>query len=225
MTLCDSLRSSQLTHVIVEKEKKSSSYKEGRLDTLSDEKTVKIKKFAKEYITKVLRKLDKSKSRQSPSKPSSSHRRDQDRDRGGHVPSGSVPSPEVHQHRENWHEDGDGDGEGDDVEMVMSVEQAMDLGSDSDGEDGPGPDGDADMDLQHSSDEADHDHDPSPMEGVSSHIHPPASVSVTPITPPPQPLQQTLDPRLNVNVKHRSEESGWDPNAIRVANGLNEVHT
>lgn len=103
----------------------------------------------------------------------------------------------------------------------MSVEQAMDLGSDS--EDGDhdhdhdhGLDGDADMDLQHSSDEA--DQDPSPMEGVSSHVHLPASVSVTPITPPQQ--QQTLDPRL----KHRSEESGWDPDAIRVANGLEEVH-
>lgn len=102
----------------------------------------------------------------------------------------------------------------------MSVEQAMDLGSDSEGGDGHddcSPEGDADMDLQHSSDDA--DHDPSPMEGVSSHVHPPASVSVTPITPPQQ--QQTLDPRL----KHRSEESGWDPDTIRVAaNGLNEVH-
>ncbi|TFK88803.1 hypothetical protein K466DRAFT_585207 [Polyporus arcularius HHB13444] len=50
----------ELTHAIAEKEKKSSSYKEGRLETLSEEKTVKIKKFAKEYIAKVLRKLDKS---------------------------------------------------------------------------------------------------------------------------------------------------------------------
>lgn len=113
-----------------------------------------------------------------------------------------MPSPDMHQ-----------DGDGEDVAMVMSVEQAMDLGSDSeDGDHDNGPDGDA---LQHSSDEA--DHDPSPMEGVSSHAHPP-SVSVTPITPPQQ--QQTLDPRL----KHRSEESGWDPDAIIVADGLNEVH-
>ena len=37
----------QLTHVIADKEKKSASYKEGKLDSLSDEKTVKIKKFAK----------------------------------------------------------------------------------------------------------------------------------------------------------------------------------
>jgi hypothetical protein len=50
----------QLTQVIAEKEKKSTSYKEGNLDSLSDEKVVKIKKFAKEYIAKVLRKLEKS---------------------------------------------------------------------------------------------------------------------------------------------------------------------
>ena len=208
----------QLTHIIAEKEKKSTSYKEGRLDTLSDEKVTKIKKFAKEYITKVLRKLDKSKSK--PSSSSSSHHRSRDRDRSGHgprgglEPSGSVPSRSPDVHREG--EDGD---DGEDVEMVMSVEQAMDLGSDS--EDG-GPDDDADMDMdvqEQSSDEM--ENDPSPTEGVSSHVHPPASVSVTPITPPPQQLQiQTLDPRL----KHRSEESGWDPDGIRVVNGLDEVH-
>ncbi|KAH0833915.1 hypothetical protein J3R83DRAFT_11100 [Lanmaoa asiatica] len=201
----------ELTHIIAEKEKKSTSFKEGHLDSLSDEKIAKIKKFAKEYITKVLRKLEKSKSKQSGSKPSS-HHRDRDRDRSGREPSGSVPSPDAHRGGE------DGDGDGEDVEMVMSVEQAMDLGSDSeDGDHGPDGDVDADMDMQHSSDEV--DHDPSPMEGVSSHVHPPASVSVTPITPPQQ--QQTLDPRL----KHRSEESGWDPDAIRMANGLDEVHT
>ncbi|KAG6816190.1 hypothetical protein H0H87_007859 [Tephrocybe sp. NHM501043] len=50
----------ELTQIITDKEKKSSSYKDGRLDKLSDEKVVKIKKFAKEYIAKVLRKLEKS---------------------------------------------------------------------------------------------------------------------------------------------------------------------
>jgi histone-lysine N-methyltransferase SETD2 len=50
----------QLTCLIAEKEKKSSSYKEGKLDALSEEKIIKIKKFAKEYIAKVLRKLEKS---------------------------------------------------------------------------------------------------------------------------------------------------------------------
>ncbi|RPD63290.1 hypothetical protein L226DRAFT_533149 [Lentinus tigrinus ALCF2SS1-7] len=56
----------ELTHVIAEKEKKSSSYKEGKLDSLSEEKTAKIKKFSKEYIAKVLRKLDKSGKRRKP---------------------------------------------------------------------------------------------------------------------------------------------------------------
>ncbi|KAF8438434.1 hypothetical protein L210DRAFT_3761363 [Boletus edulis BED1] len=205
----------ELTHLIAEKEKKSTSYREGRLDALSDEKVTKIKKFAKEYITKVLRKLDKSKSKHAmsnkPLSSSSSHHfgRDRDRDRGGDVhdePSGPSRSPDVHREGED----------GEDVEMVMSVEQVMDLGSDSEDGDQPADDGNVEMDMQQSSD--DMDHDPSPTEGVSSRVHPSASVSVTPITPPQQ--QQTLDPRL----KHRSEESGWDPDAIRVANGLNEVH-
>jgi histone-lysine N-methyltransferase SETD2 len=52
--------------VIADKEKKSSSYKEGRLDSLSEEKIVKIKKFAKEYIAKVLRKLEKSAHKRRP---------------------------------------------------------------------------------------------------------------------------------------------------------------
>lgn len=47
--------------MIAEKEKRSQSYKDNKLDTLSDEKVVKIKKFSKEYITKILRKLEKSK--------------------------------------------------------------------------------------------------------------------------------------------------------------------
>ncbi|KAF5376048.1 hypothetical protein D9615_007664 [Tricholomella constricta] len=50
----------ELTQIIADKEKKSSSYREGKLDKLSEEKIVKIKKFAKEYIAKVLRKLEKS---------------------------------------------------------------------------------------------------------------------------------------------------------------------
>ena len=51
----------QLTQVIADKEKKSSTFKDGKLDALSEEKTTKIKKFAKEYIAKILRKLEKSK--------------------------------------------------------------------------------------------------------------------------------------------------------------------
>lgn len=62
-----------MTTVISEKEKKSSSYKEGRLDSLSDEKKAKIKKFAKEYIAKMMRKLDKPNHRHKDSS-SRSHR-------------------------------------------------------------------------------------------------------------------------------------------------------
>ncbi|TFY61091.1 hypothetical protein EVJ58_g4716 [Rhodofomes roseus] len=60
----------ELTHIIAEKEKKSSSFREGRLDTLSDEKVVKIKKFAKEYIAKILRKMDKKRRESGGARPS-----------------------------------------------------------------------------------------------------------------------------------------------------------
>ena len=50
-----------MTQTIAEKEKKSQSYSSGKLEALSDEKVIKIKKFAKEYIAKVIRKLQKSK--------------------------------------------------------------------------------------------------------------------------------------------------------------------
>lgn len=115
-----------MTHVIAEKEKKSSSYKEGKLDTLSEEKTVKIKKFSKEYITKVLRKLDKSK-------------------RGSSSSNGNPL-----QSHDDHHSAGAGcanayDGNVD-TEMVMSVEEAMELASDEEI--------DEPEDMQHSSDEA-----------------------------------------------------------------------
>ena len=54
----------------MEKEKRSQSYKESRLDQLSEEKIAKITKFAKEYITKMLYKMKKS--RLGPHGPSSS---------------------------------------------------------------------------------------------------------------------------------------------------------
>ena len=78
--------------MIAEKEKKSSSYKEGKLDTLSDEKTVKIKKFAKEYIAKLLRKLDKSGKRRKPSTAASSSTPDSRAENDDVL--GAVPSVE-----------------------------------------------------------------------------------------------------------------------------------
>lgn len=56
----------QLTHIIAEKEKKSQTYQSGKLDALSDEKVAKIKKFSKDYIAKVLHRLDKSKGSHRP---------------------------------------------------------------------------------------------------------------------------------------------------------------
>ncbi|KAF8525700.1 hypothetical protein JB92DRAFT_2701103 [Gautieria morchelliformis] len=53
----------QITHLIAEKEKKSSSYETAKLDAFSDEKKEKIKKFVKDYVAKVLRKLKDKKAR------------------------------------------------------------------------------------------------------------------------------------------------------------------
>ncbi|KAF9239430.1 hypothetical protein BU15DRAFT_61942 [Melanogaster broomeanus] len=192
-------------------EKKSSSYQEGRLDALSDEKVVKIQK--------VLQRIHRQ-------APLSTRRHITKTGIGiddGHDPSGSAHTPDAHGNGEDA--DGEGGEDADaDVEMVMSVEQAMDLGSDSeDGDQDQEHDANGDAEMEgagdlHSSDEM--DHDPSPMEGVSSHVHPPASVSVTPLTPPQSHELGKSDPR----VEHRGDEPGWEPDGIEAANGLNEVH-
>lgn len=99
----------ELTQVIAEKEKKSSSYREGNLDALSEEKISKIKKFAKEYITKILRKLEKSGKHDRPSSSSTIQA----------TPSTSMATPNS--------------ADGDVVMDVppMSVEEAMDMDPDS----------------------------------------------------------------------------------------------
>jgi hypothetical protein len=99
----------QLTQVIAEKEKKSSSYREGTLDALSEEKISKIKKFAKEYIAKILRKLDKSGKHDRPSSSSTVQT----------TPSTSMATPNS----------ADGDVVMD--VLPMSVEEAMDMNPDS----------------------------------------------------------------------------------------------
>lgn len=48
----------ELTHLITEKEKKSSNFKEGTVDSLSDDKRKKMKKYIEEYIHKLLKKLE-----------------------------------------------------------------------------------------------------------------------------------------------------------------------
>lgn len=99
----------ELTQVIAEKEKKSSSYREGNLDALTEEKISKIKKFAKEYIAKILRKLEKSGKRDRPSSSSTIQT----------TPSTSMATPNS----------ADGDVAMD--VLPMSVEEAMDMDPDS----------------------------------------------------------------------------------------------
>jgi hypothetical protein len=93
----------QLTQLIADKEKKSSSYRDNKLDALSDEKVVKIKKFAKEYIAKVVRKAEKSGHKKRPHSSSAEQ-----------GPSSALDTPNSI--------------EGVDTEMTeMTVEEAMDM--------------------------------------------------------------------------------------------------
>ena len=97
----------QLTQVIADKEKKSSSYREGKLDALSEEKIIKIKKFSKDYIGKILRKIEKS--GKKPKSPFST----------------TLPTPSTSTHTPDSNDGGD-------TSMVsMSVEEAMDMDCDS----------------------------------------------------------------------------------------------
>jgi len=68
----------ELTSVIVEKEKKSSSYQTLKLDKLGDDKKKKMKPFIKEYIDKVLRKIRQKKGQSSASRSVSSTVKDLD---------------------------------------------------------------------------------------------------------------------------------------------------
>ena len=111
-TCTDTFSTTQLTQIIADKEKKSSSYKEWKLDQLSDEKVTKIKKFAKEYIAKVLRRLEKS----------------------GHRPRSSSSS--IIQATSSPSLDTSNSAEGDSVtaDVSMLVEETMDMDPDTDGE-------------------------------------------------------------------------------------------
>ncbi|KAF8630263.1 hypothetical protein AX17_005449 [Amanita inopinata Kibby_2008] len=115
----------ELTQVIAEKEKKSSSYKEGRLDVFSEEKTAKIKKYAKEYIAKIMRKVEKS-NRDRPSSSAATTATP------GETPTMCLDTP-------NSAEGGDTS-----MGMDMSLEEAMDMESESESEAG-GDGGDTDV--------------------------------------------------------------------------------
>ncbi|KAG6866333.1 hypothetical protein C0991_005800 [Blastosporella zonata] len=147
----------ELTQIITDKEKKSSSYKEGRLDKLTEEKAVKIKKFAKEYIAKILRKLEKSS--KHPQEPSSN------------APTASTST--LH-HTEDSNERG-----GDDIIMGDASMEDMNVVSDSDGDE----DGDGDEDREDEAIEdgdGDGDGDGDVITGVDSRSPPKAPLVVEP---------------------------------------------
>ncbi|KDQ16923.1 hypothetical protein BOTBODRAFT_30310 [Botryobasidium botryosum FD-172 SS1] len=68
----------ELTSIIVEKEKKSSSYQTLKLDKLGDDKKKKMKIFIKEYIDKVLKKIRQKKGQSSTPRSVSSTIKDPD---------------------------------------------------------------------------------------------------------------------------------------------------
>lgn len=100
----------QLTQVIADKEKKSSSYREGKLDALSEEKIIKIKKFSKDYINKILRKMEKFGKRPKP-------------------PPFSTPLPTP---STSTHTPDSNDGGGDTSMVSMSIEEVMDMDPETD---------------------------------------------------------------------------------------------
>ncbi|EKM52685.1 uncharacterized protein PHACADRAFT_211907 [Phanerochaete carnosa HHB-10118-sp] len=83
-----------LTQKIADKEKKSTSYKDNRLEALSDEKAEKIKKFCKEYIaTKILRRRESGSSHRH--HHTSSSRLDTPNKSSRHTPSQSTGPADV----------------------------------------------------------------------------------------------------------------------------------
>ncbi|VDB94051.1 unnamed protein product [Peniophora sp. CBMAI 1063] len=141
----------ELTHLIAEKEKKSASYKENRLDSLSDEKVAKIKKFAKEYIHKVVHRLEKNKRASSSNTPSASGSAST---LAGTTSAQSLPEAAAAASPSDGKEKGE-------EEMAMTVEEAMGMSEDEaeaedDDEDEDG-NADADADGDADSDEEMHD--------------------------------------------------------------------
>ncbi|CAA7262089.1 unnamed protein product [Cyclocybe aegerita] len=181
----------ELTQIITDKEKKSSGYREGRLEALSEEKVGKIKKFAKEYIAKILRKMEKS--------GKGHHHHHHHRPPGSSASatastSTSTPSAMDNTPSTSMHTPNSNDGEDahiHDASMSMSVEEAMGMDSDSGNDDDLEGGGEA---------EADRDEDMAGQE-----VPDPPSVSVS-MPPPPSP------PRWKDAVK--DEAPNQDPHAM-----------
>jgi histone-lysine N-methyltransferase SETD2 len=120
-----------LTQIIADKEKKSSSFKDSRLESLSEEKQTKIKKFSKEYIAKVNRKIEAKNAH----RPSASV-----------TPTNATASSSTHTPRSADGQDGDvsmANGTGD---MSMTVEEAMGMDPDSGSDDDADDDADGEED-------------------------------------------------------------------------------
>ncbi|KAF8966903.1 hypothetical protein BDZ97DRAFT_1917169 [Flammula alnicola] len=123
----------ELTEIISEKEKKSSSYRDGKLDSLSEEKQAKIKKYAKEYIAKIIRKKEKSSKHPHVSSASASASTAHD-----------TPSTSTSMQTPNSNDEGDAHMQ----ETAMSVEEAMGMDLHSDSEDGEDDADDDDMQAE-----------------------------------------------------------------------------
>ncbi|KAF8496200.1 hypothetical protein F5888DRAFT_1615065 [Russula emetica] len=164
----------ELTHIIAEKEKKSSSYKDNNLDALSDEKKSKVKKFAREYIHKVLHRLEKGR-RRPPDSGSGASARSYHHDANTSTPS----LPPLSTPSQQGEEGGDVEME---MEMEMSVEEAMDLSADEDDPNG------VDVD-------ADEDDEPTPVEPAESDT----STAVA-SAPTPSSATAPADPRLRARA-------------------------
>ncbi|KAF7297264.1 Histone methyltransferase [Mycena indigotica] len=163
----------ELTQLIADKEKKSSSYRDNKLEALSDEKVAKIKKFSKDYIAKVMRKMDKDKAGRK-GRPSSSTP----------LPTSSTFDTPNSAEAEN----GDGD-----VDMPeMTVEEAMDMdpASDSEGEEEESDEENAVMDVEESTRDVEMADAESSQKTLAL---PPADISPERTLPPTDPRRRPPD--------------------------------
>ncbi|KAI0298466.1 hypothetical protein B0F90DRAFT_1818675 [Multifurca ochricompacta] len=196
----------ELTHVIVEKEKKSSSYrdKDNKLETLSEEKATKIKKFAREYINKVLHRLEKGKGQRRPPESSSSTTTTTRL-----VTDPSAPPPPLSSSSssrshvagilKDTSSGGDSGGDGPtevdmdmDMDMDMSAEEAMDLSADEDNGDEDGDDHEDGRGRDENGIDDEDGSQPTPVEPAESDT----STAVA------APAATLTDPRLRARAAH-----------------------
>lgn len=187
-----------LTQIITDKEKKSQSYVDGKFDALSDEKITKIKKFAKEYIVKLLRRLEKSgKGRSHPHPHSHSNGRGSGVDkRSRHFrdprngASTSTPRSDT------------ASGSNTVVGVHDADEKRVDFDDDDDDDmliDGQHRDDDFDID-DYDDDEDKHDDGASPMRGTTP--------SLSALTRTPTPL--LASPSVTVTQSGKPKRCRWD---------------